>query len=330
MNYKKEELENNIVQYTMNNEELEVRFLNIGGALTFVSLKKDEFKKNLLVNFDDINSYITNDCYLNVIVGRTSNRIKDGVFSIDGKEYQLDLNEPTNNLHGGKDNISHTYLEVKEIENGYSLHTILKEQELGFPGDVSIEVHYTLEGSALKIEYFASTNKKTIVNLTHHAYFNLSGNLERDVSEHNLMIDADYIAVVDKNQSFTKEVQDVTTTIFDFRVPKEIGLEGTKDLPEFTTTLGYDHCYLLNNTNECVAILEDKESNHKVEVFTSSPSLQFYAGNFMNENQVFEPSIKGRKHLGCCLETHLVPYDFDSQIIDTDTPYQAYVTYKFS
>ncbi|MGL4336661.1 MAG: aldose epimerase family protein [Turicibacter sp.] len=317
------------IEYSMKNEYLEIKFINVGGAITKIAMASDDYAKNLIVNYQDYSNYLHNGCYLNAIVGRTSNRIKNGTFAINGKTYQVDLNNGVNNLHGGSENLSHMVLNVEMIENGYALSATLPHQENGFPGNVSVKIYYTLNHDTLNISYVATTDQETIVNLTQHAYFNLSGNLETTIYNHELQIAADAVAIVDENLSFTQEILPVANTIFDFNTPTVINPETKDRLPLFEFTSGYDHLYLFNKQGE-VATLTDPVSGRRVTVLTDSPSMQFYAGNFLTDEMVFEGNRVGEMHLGCCLETHLVPYDFASQILKPNETYKQAVGYKFT
>lgn len=169
-----------ITEYGMKNEHLEVRFLNIGGVLTKVAMQEDSFEENLVLNYDHPSDFFNNGCYLNSIIGRTSNRIKNGSFNINGQSYQVDINNGPNNLHGGDQCLTYANFEVEKLEAGYVLTTVLPHQENGFPGNLSVKVIYTLEENQFKVSYEATTDQETIVNLTQHAYFNLSGNLKRE------------------------------------------------------------------------------------------------------------------------------------------------------
>ena len=319
----------NVIEYSMKNEALEVRFLNIGGVLTKIAMAEDQYEQNLVLNYDHIESYFNNGCYLNAIIGRTSNRIKNGQFTINGQTYQLDLNNGPNNLHGGAQCLTYADFEVTEVDSGYELTTVLPHQAEGFPGNLSVKVRYTLEQNSFIVSYEATTDQDTIVNLTQHAYFNLSGNLSTNIYNHELQIKADYIAEIDDNLSFTEKLIPVSNTLFDFNTPTIVNPETKEVLPLFEKASGYDHLYLLSDTKDVVTF-KDLTSNRTLKVSTTSPSMQFYAGNFLTEDLVFENGRRGEPHLGACFETHLVPFDFESQLLKPGEAYSQSTTFTFT
>ena len=319
----------NVIEYSMKNEALEVRFLNIGGVLTKIAMAEDQYEQNLVLNYDHIESYFNNGCYLNAIIGRTSNRIKNGQFTINGQTYQLDLNNGPNNLHGGAQCLTYADFEVTEVDSGYELTTVLPHQAEGFPGNLSVKVRYTLEQNSFIVSYEATTDQDTIVNLTQHAYFNLSGNLSTNIYNHELQIKADYIAEIDDNLSFTEKLIPVSNTLFDFNTPTIINPETKEVLPVFEKASGYDHLYILSDTKEVVTF-KDLTSNRTLKISTTSPSMQFYAGNFLTEDLVFENGRHGERHLGACFETHLVPFDFESQLLKPGEAYSQSTTFTFT
>ena len=319
----------NVIEYSMKNEALEVRFLNIGGVLTKIAMAEDQYEQNLVLNYDHIESYFNNGCYLNAIIGRTSNRIKNGQFTINGQTYQLDLNNGPNNLHGGAQCLTYADFEVTEVDSGYELTTVLPHQTEGFPGNLNVKVRYTLEQNSFIVSYEATTDQDTIVNLTQHAYFNLSGNLSTNIYNHELQIKADYIAEIDDNLSFTEKLIPVSNTLFDFNTPTIVNPETKEVLPVFEKASGYDHLYLLSDTKGVVTF-KDLTSNRTLKISTTSPSMQFYAGNFLTEDLVFENGRHGERHLGACFETHLVPFDFESQLLKPGEAYSQSTTFTFT
>ncbi len=316
-----------IYQYTIKNETLSVSFLNYGGCITNIHLIKNP-KLNYVLNYQDIKDYYTNGCYLNAIVGRTSNRIKDGKVLVNDLDLSLTLNEPTNNLHGGFKGLSKSVFNVEEISDGYQLSTILEDGLDGFPGNLEVKVGYHLIEDKLIIDYQATTDKPTLVNFTHHAYFNLNEDKHNTIINHELMIDANKIALIDDTQAFTKETAKVDG-LFDFREAKLLANDLEKDYTEFRITKGFDHCYLLNNTNPLVASITNKQNSHAVEVYTNSKSLQLYTGNFLDETYLFENNTVGKQYQALCLETHAIPYDYNNLVLAPNDKYVANVIYQF-
>lgn len=318
-----------VYEYAIKNQFLEVRFLNIGGAITKIALKDDNFQENLVLAYENWESYFHNDCYLNVLVGRTSNRIKDGQFTLNDELIQVDLNDGPNNLHGGSENLSQQLFVVEPIANGYVLTTTLPHQEQGFPGNVTVKVSYTLDRNKFNVSYQATTDQETIVNLTQHAYFNLSGNLKTHIYDHQLQINADAVAEVDTNSSFTTRKIPVAGTLFDFNKLRTVDPQGMPTLPLFEATSGYDHLYLLKESAEAV-MFKDPCSGRTLKITTTSPSMQFYAGNYLTPELIFENQRPGEIHLGACFETHLVPYDFQSQVLKPEGQYFQVTSFEFT
>jgi len=317
-----------IIEYSIKNEYLEVRFLNVGGCITKVALAEDHYEKNLVANYQNVEDYLDNSCYLNAIVGRTANRITDGKFTLEGKEIQVDLNDGPNNLHGGAENLTHSIFDVSELTAGYCLKTTLPDQPEGFPGNVSVSVEYTLEKNQFKIKYQGMTDQTTIFNPTQHAYFNLSGNLERTVYDHILQINGDEVANINDASSFTKELLPVEKTRFDFRVPIIIDPQDKPESDLFDRATGYDHLFILNSDH--AATFYDPASGRKLEVFTSEPAMQLYLGNYMTDDMLFEDNRAGEMHLAACFETHQIPFDFESQILKPGETYEQITKWVFS
>jgi len=318
-----------IIEYSMKNQHLEVRFLNVGGAITKIALAEDDYKKNLVVNYQDVENYLNNSCYLNALVGRTANRITDGKFTINDKEIQVDLNDGPNNLHGGVENLTHTIFDVTISDCGYHLQTVLPDQPDGFPGNINLSIYYKLKANQVKIEYKALTDKDTIFNPTQHAYFNLSGNLERTIYDHVLQINGDKVADINEFSSFTEKLTPVEGTRFDFISPTVIDPAEKPESALFDRATGYDHLFVLNDEGH-VATFYDPKSGRKLEVYTTEPAMQFYAGNYMDDKMLFEGNRVGETHLGACFETHKIPFDFESQTLKPGEVYTQEATWVFS
>lgn len=318
-----------IIEYSMKNDFLEVCFLNVGGAITKIALAEDNYDKNLVVNYHNIADYLNNGCYLNAIVGRTSNRITNGKFTLNGQEIQVDLNDGPNNLHGGKENLTHTVFDVTASDCGYHLQTVLPDQPEGFPGNINVSVYYQLDDNKVKILYKGLTDKDTIFNPTQHAYFNLSGNLKSSIYDHELTINAGLVAEVNDHSSFTKGLLPVVGTRFDFTAATVINPAQKPESALFDRTSGYDHLFVLGE-GEHAATFYDPKSERKLQIFTTEPAMQFYAGNYMDDKMLFENNRVGEIHLGACFETHKVPFDFESQLLTPGEVYAQETTWVFS
>ncbi|MCL2559700.1 MAG: galactose mutarotase [Turicibacter sp.] len=302
-----------VIEYGIKNDALELRFINVGGAITKIALAEDAYEENLVCSYHSLADYLDNGCFLNTLIGRTSNRITNGKFTINGKAYQVDLNDGSNNLHGGTENLTHMVFDVSESERGYQLQAVMKEQPEGFPGNLQVFVQYELDDNKVKISYKGLSDKDTLFNPTQHAYFNLSGNLKRSIYEHELMINASAVAEVNEQSSFTEELISVDGTRFDFGVQTIIDPVNKPESDLFDRAFGYDHLFLLDE-NEPAAVFYEPVSGRKLEIFTSEPAMQFYAGNHLKD-EVFENNRAAEAHLGACFETHKVPFDFDSQLL---------------
>jgi len=319
-----------IIEYSMKNDYLEIRFLNVGGAITKISLAEDGYDKNLVLNYQNLEDYLTNECYLNIIVGRTSNRITNGKFMLNEKEIQVDINSDPHNLHGGAENLGNTFFDVITTDSGYSLHATLPHQENGFPGNLNVTVYYKLIDNKLNITYKALTDQTTIVNLTQHTYFNLSGNLERTIYDHELKIEAIKVAEIDETSGFTKNLIPVSNTCFDFNTPAIIDPERKRGHYVFNYANGYDHLYLLDPEAEIPVIFKDLQSGRTLKITTTEPAMQFYAGNYITDELLFENNRSGEKNLGACFETHKIPFDYESQILERGEVYTQITTFEFS
>lgn len=319
-----------IIEYSIKNDVLEVRFLNIGGAITKIALATDNYEQNLVLNYADWSDYLDNSYFLNTLIGRTSNRIVHGRFTLDGQPIQLDINSGSHNLHGGNNNLTHRLFDVSEVADGFVLNTILPHQADGFPGNLDVTVYYQLVDNKFKINYEATTDQVTIVNLTHHAYFNLSGNAKRTIYDHELTLAATHVAEVDDTSGFTEKLLPVAGTRFDFNETTVIEPIGREEHSLFDHTSGYDHLFVLDPTVKTAVKFKDPQSGRTLRVTTNEPALQFYAGNFILEQTVFESGRTGEAHLGACFETHKIPFDFESQILRPGEVYQQTTSFEFT
>ena len=319
-----------IIEYSMKNDFLEVRFLNVGGAITKIALAADDYDENLVLSYQNLGDYLTNECFLNMIVGRTANRITNGKFMLDEKEVQVDINHPPHHLHGGAQHLGIAFFDVVATGKGYSLHTTLPHQDNGYPGNLNVTVYYELIENKLNITYKALTDQTTIVNLTQHAYFNLSGNLQRSINDHELTIKALKIAEVDETSGFTKNQIPVADTCFDFNIPTIINPENKRRHYVFNYTNGYDHLYFLDASWKVPVEFKDPHSGRTLKITTTEPAMQFYAGNHLTDELLFENNRSGEKNLGACFETHKVPFDFESQVLEVGDVYTHITTFEFS
>jgi len=283
---------------------------------TLVSLKEPDRNgklANVVLGFDTVDPYVKGVPFYGATIGRYGNRIAQGKFTLDGKTYQLPTNDGPNSLHGGvKGFDKHLWkAEAVETKDGSALKLtyISADGEEGYPGQLTVHVTYTLRNdNALAIAYEAVTTKPTVVNLTNHTYFNLTGTPDKTILDHVLTIKADRITPVDKTLIPTGELKPVKGTPFDFTKPTAIGARIGADNEQLKFGKGYDHNWVLNSTGKLAtaAILEDPSTGRVLEVQTAEPGVQFYSGNFMDG----KPAGKGTvyKHrTGLCLETQHFP-----------------------
>ena len=334
-----------INQYILKNSNgMQISVINYGGIITSWKAKdRDGSYEDIVLGFDNLSDYESSSPYFGALIGRYGNRIKEGKFSLDGVDYTLEVNNGENHLHGGVKGfdkvIWEVEKEVKEASASLILRHISADMEEGYPGNLDVKVIYTLTNDdELKVRYEAETDKKTIVNLTQHSYFNLSANLSRDILAHQITIDADSFLPVDKTLIPSGELRDVEGTPFDFRKPKRVGDDINEDYTQLTLGNGYDHCWVLNNQNEgvrFVASAYDTLSGRSLEIFSDQPGIQFYSGNFLDGTLKSKDGGNYEFRSGFCLETQHYPNSpnqesFPSVILNPGEKYNTETIFRFS
>jgi aldose 1-epimerase len=248
---------------------------------------------DIVLGFNNIDDYINDKMYLGCIVGRYANRINKGKFSLEGKEYNLYLNDGNNTLHGGNKGFDKKVWDAHQKGNSLILTYLSPNGEEGYPGNLSVKLTYTLtDNNELRMEYEAETDKTTIINLSHHSYFNLKGEGDTTILDHQLLALADYFTPVNSELIPTGEITPVPGTPFDFNPGKQIGQDiGIAD-EQLTFGGGYDHNWIINkktpDTLVLAVILREETSGRVMEILTTEPGFQFYSGNFM------DGSVKGK------------------------------------
>ena len=314
---------------------------NYGGRV--VSLWTPDSNGNfedIVLGFDNIDDYINADeKYFGATIGRYGNRIKDGKFIINNKEYYLEKNNGPNHLHGGQRGFSDVVWDAKQIDNQtLELKYYSKNMEEGYPGNLNIRVVYNLNDSnELKIEYFANTDQSTHLNLTHHSFFNLLGAGEETINDHLLYINANSFTPVDETLIPTGEIKLVSDTPFDFNLPTKIGNRVDQDYNQLNFGKGYDHNYVLNNSQSkeiIAAKVIEKEFGRILEVYTNEPGMQFYGGNFLS-GTIGKHNKTYKKRSAFCLETQHFPNspnqeNFPSTLLKPNEEYYSICIYKFS
>lgn len=329
--------------YTLTNKNgVKVSITDYGGIIVSVLVPdRSGVMADVVLGYDSVALYEKNNPYFGAIIGRYGNRIAKGKFSIDGKSYQLATNDNTNHLHGGVKGYDKVMWNVQTVEGeepALVMTYLSKDMEEGYPGNLENKVIYTLSNeNAIKIDFEATTDKPTIVNMCNHSYFNLNGG-QSDILDHSLQIFADKYCAVDKSLIPLVGLADVVNTPFDFRAFKNIGTDINKDDTQLKNGLGYDHNWVLNqNTSSgmmVAAILQDSLSGRTLTVETTEPGIQFYSGNFLDGTIVGKYGVKYNKRSGLCLETQHFPDspnrpDFPSTLLKPGEKYASTTTYTF-
>ncbi|MCF0043345.1 aldose epimerase family protein [Dyadobacter fanqingshengii] len=330
--------------YTLTNAKgMTVNITNYGGIITKLTApdKNGEFA-DVVLGFDSLAPYLAGHPFFGALVGRYGNRIAKGKFKLNDKEYKLAINNGPNALHGGIKGFDKVIWKATEINQdsvvGLQLEYVSKDMEEGYPGTLTVKVVYTLDNNnALTINYTATTDKATVVNLTNHSYFNLTG-LKRDILDHEIQIESDSIVPVDTTLIPTGKLRAVEGTPFDFRKPTKIsaGINKVED-EQIKNGGGYDHCWVLKRSEPGLVLFAtatDPESGRKLEAFTTEPAVQFYTGNFL------DGTLKGKnatyvKRFGFCLETEHYPDSpnqpqFPTTVLNPGDTYQTTTKYRFS
>lgn len=330
--------------YTLTNQDgMEAKITNYGGIVTSLKVKDaDGNLDDVVLGFDNLQAYVDNNPYFGALVGRYGNRIAKGKFTIDGTTYELDTNNMGNHLHGGLkgfDKVVWT-AEPQQSEDGQQLVLTYTspDGDQGYPGKLETKVTYTLtDDNVLRIEYEATTDKKTVVNLTNHSYFNLTGDPTQTVLNHEVMINADQFVPVDETLIPTGELAAVEGTPFDFTELKPIGQQINEDSNEqIKYGLGYDHCWVLDKEGMGLAArVHEPNTGRVMEVYTTEPGVQFYTGNFLNGSVTGKEGIAYAKRTAFCLETEHFPDspnqpDFPSVELAPGETYSTTTEYRFS
>lgn len=331
----------NVKCYTLKNAFLEIEILNYGGVIRKISSPDKNGKmENIVLNLSNIADYEERSPYFGAIVGRNAGRIANGYITINGVKYSLAKNNGENNLHGGIDNFSHKIWDSKEIkgENFIGVELSLKSPHLeeGFPGNILATVTYKLIDNELVIEYNATSDMDTYLNLTNHTYFNLSGDFKRDISDEYLTLACKEFIAVDE-ATLPVKVTDVKRTPFDFQKSKELAPALNSDYEQIViVNHGLDHPFILDETRKgSAAILEDKVSGRKLEVYTDQPAVVIYSGNYLYEIGKLSDGSDCKKHMGICFETQDYPNVLNfmpekAKIYNSSKVYSQKTVFKFT
>ncbi len=333
-------------QFTISNGNgMEVKIINYGGIITHLKVPDQNGKiEDVVLGFDDLESYLKGSPYFGAIVGRYGNRIAKGKFSLDGQEYSLVTNNGENHLHGGLKGFDKVVWDGEVVENEHDvkikLHYLSKDMEEGYPGNLDVTVTYTIkETNEIEIDYQATTDKATVVNITQHSYFNLTGNTKTDILDHEVMINADNLLPVDAGLIPTGEFLPVEGTPFDFNEMHQVGERIDEDHEQLKLGGGYDHCWVLNksdvNALDWVVKMTEPVSGRVFELATTEPGIQFYSGNFLNGSLTGKFGIAYEQRYGLCFEPEHFPDspnqpDFPSVVLNPGEEYHTKTIWRFS
>ncbi len=343
-NYGRTEAGEIIHEYTLRNAaRMEVKCINYGGILTSISVPDRQGRfANVALGFDSLAKYEAEHPYFGAITGPYANRIGGGCFSLDGRDYQLFKNDGGNSLHGGEIGFDKRIWLASESDGAVSLAYRSPDGEEGYPGNLDVNVRYRLDDeNGLRIDYAAATDKPTPLNLTNHSYFNLLGEGEGSIYDHVLTLNADYYTPTDANQIPTGELAAVDGTPFDFRQAKTIGSGQRSAHPQILAAKGYDHNFVLNRGGldqgdlGLAARVYEPNSGRVLEVWTTEPGIQFYAGNFLDATLVGASGRLYRQSDGFALETQHFPDSpnkphFPSTILRPGERFESTTVYRFS
>ncbi|MGA9638931.1 aldose epimerase family protein [Flavobacterium sp.] len=334
-----------INSYKLKNKNgMEVGIITLGGIITdLIVPNKEGISENVVIGFNSLEEYLKPNPYVGAIIGRYGNRIANGKFSIDGNEYQLTLNRPPHSLHGGEYGFNRVVWKENEVKSGavasLKLSYLSKDMEEGYPGNLQVFVTYTLtQENQLEVFYEATTDKKTVVNLTQHSYFNLSGDFSKTILDHEITLNSDKIVAINDNGIPTGKLEDLTHTPFDFRTPKTLGKDIEVKNEQLKRGNGYDHCWVLNNAEKgktVTATAYDKTSGRLMEITTYEPGIQLYTGNFLKGNLPMREEGFYEHRTGFCFETQHYPdspnqKDFPTTVLRPGENYKTKTTFKFS
>ena len=331
--------------YLIKNDQIHVYITNYGGRIVSL-LTPDKMGEmgDVVLGFKSIADYQkANTPYHGCLIGRYGNRIAMGKFELNGKIYELPINNNENHLHGGPEGFHNQVWEVVSAnENSIVMTYLSKDGEMGYPGNLTVEVSYAInDKNELSISYKATTDKATPVNLTNHAFFNLAGEAKGSINDHLLMINADHFTPVDQDLIPLGEIRSVVGTPFDFRSTKTIGRDLNQEISDAQLTHGggYDHNFVLKKESpgsmSLAARVIDPKSGRQMEIFTKEPGIQFYGGNFMDGSDVGKYGTKFDYRASFALETQHFPDSpnqptFPSTILKPGETYQTKSIYKFS
>lgn len=335
------ELDGNVVEvFTMRSPDgAEVRVTPYGGAILSIRVPdRDGRLGDVVLGFDTLAEYVADTAYFGALIGRHANRIRGGRFSLDGRAYQLPVNNGQNHLHGGPRGFHKVLWSARPLADGVALQYTSPDGDEGYPGNLQAAVTYRWSADhALSVDYEAEADAATPVNLTQHTYFNLAADPARDILGHRLQLNADRFTPVDDTLIPTGERAPVEGTPFDFRRPTPIGAQIGEAHAQFDAPGGYDHNFVLRGDGSLSlgARVVEPETGRVLELYTTEPGLQFYSGNFLNGEAVGKGGVPYRHRCGFCLEPQHYPDApnqpaFPGSILRPGERYTSRTVYRFS
>ncbi|MDV7695616.1 galactose mutarotase [Chryseobacterium soli] len=334
----------NIKKYTLTNKNgMTAEIINYGAIVTSLTASdKNGNYEDVVLGFVEAQDYFNQNSYFyGAIIGRFANRIANAAFQLEGKNYHLTENNAPNHLHGGKEGFFNKVW-IAEVLAETEIPTLQltyesPDGEEGYPGTLVAKVFYSLtDDNELIISYEAITDQATIINLTHHSYFNLSGRFTQAITDHELQLEADQFIPIDTFSIPEGRFQDVEGSPFDFRISKLLGKDIDTENEQLKRANGYDHCFVLTGSGmRRTGTLYHPESGRKMEVFTDQPGIQVYSGNFLDGKHTTKTGGKNTERTGICLETQHYPdapnqVHFPSVKLFPGEKYQTKTIYKFS
>lgn len=332
-----------ITLYTLaNSHGMEVRAMNYGGIVVSIRVpdRNGQFA-DVVLGHETLDGYRPNPPYFGAIVGRYANRIANGAFTLDGKTYTLPKNDGPNTLHGGTNGFDKAVWDSEALNGrtGVAFSYLSKDGEDGFPGNLRVKVTYTLtNANALEIDYEATTDKATPINLSQHSYFNLKGEGNGDILDHEITLNAGRFTPIDKNLIPTGKLRPVKGTPLDFTRPTKIGARIEENYDQLVLAHGYDHNFVINRTGGGLVLaarVYEPTTGRTLEVSTTQPGLQFYTGNFLDGTITGKQGHVYKRHYGFCLETQHFPDSpnhpgFPSTILRPGETFREKTVFRFS
>ena len=328
--------------FLLENQNLKVFVTNYGARVVSLVVR-DKFNQNLdvVLGFKSIDDYLkANEPYHGATIGRYANRISKGVFLLDGKKYNLPINNGINHLHGGPKGFHNKIWSMVSFDKEKIVMTLNSEDgEMGYPGNLDVELTYQIVDNQLEISYKATTDRKTPINLTNHSFFNLAGEGSGTINNHILKLNSDFYTPVDSTLIPVGEKRLVDDSPFDFRKPKAIGSEINSSDDQIVYGGGYDHNFILNKTVQDTlshaATVFEPNRGVKMDIFTTEPAIQFYGGNFMDGSDVGKYGKKFLYRESFALETQHYPdspnnQDFPNVYLSPSETYKSTSIYRFT